>query len=189
MRSPERRSGMGHSRTVSVRNRPLFVLLLLRFVPCLLLARPARSGKPGSGTGARFAPIATTPCASSATAPRSTVPARAGSGSGRHRPACGPRLRRRISRAAGCWTPEGSRTDSACSTICSVRLLSPRDGSSYPQFSSFGAPDRVVRLAAARVQPCKNRNHQPSPQASVTRRGTLFRSHEERSGGAESGVG
>ena len=41
-----------------------------------------RSGKPGSGTGARFAPIATTPYASSATAPRSTGPVAPAQGAG-----------------------------------------------------------------------------------------------------------
>jgi hypothetical protein len=99
-------------------------------------ARPARSGKPGSGTGARFAPIATTRCASSATAPRSTGRGRAGSGSGRPRPSCAHRVRRRISPVARCWTQDGSRTDSACSTTCSARLASRRDGSPYPRLTS-----------------------------------------------------
>jgi hypothetical protein len=135
-------------------------------------ARPARSGKPGSGTGARFAPIATTRCASSATAPRSTVPARAGSESGRPRPSCGPRLRRRISPVARCWTHDGSRTDSACSTTCSARLASRRDGSPLPAAHFGRAPKRRTRTC----------NDQPSPPASVLPRLRIARPMVARTG-------
>jgi hypothetical protein len=130
-------------------------------------ARFARSGKPGSGTGARFAPIATTRYASIATAPRSTVPARAGSGSGRPRPSCGPRLRRRISPAAACWTHDGSRTGSTCSTTCSARLASRRDRSSLtPLLTSDGPPSRWRRSVQRALR--RARTATLSPPASVS---------------------
>ncbi len=92
-------------------------------------ARRAGNGKPGSGTGARFAPTATTRSASSATAPRSIAHGRAGSGSGRPRPSSGRRFRRRNPLAAACWTCDGSRIGSGCSRTCSARLQSRRDRS------------------------------------------------------------
>ena len=57
-----------------------------------------------------------------------------------------------------------SRTDSACSTTCSARLAPRRDGSSYPAVHSFGAPERVVRLGAARVRSCRTATISPLHQ-------------------------
>jgi hypothetical protein len=130
-------------------------------------ARPARSGKPGSGTEARFAPIATTRCASSATAPRSTAPGRAGSGSGRPaRPAV------LVFAAESRWQPRAGRpTDRAPTAHArppAARVLRRVvTGALTPLLTSVGAPKRVARLGAARARTCKNCNPQPSPQASI----------------------
>jgi hypothetical protein len=62
--------------------------------------------------------------------------------------------------------PTAHARPSAACVFCRVVTGPPT-----PQFTLFGAPDRVVRLAAARVRLCKIRNHQPSPQASPRPRG------------------
>ena len=120
-------------------------------------ARRAGNGKPGSGTGARFAPIATTRSASSATALRSTASGRAGSGTGRPRPSCGRRLRRGNSLPAACWTPDRSRIGSGCSSTCSARLPSRRDGSPVGPTSNASQDLSIDQIATRAGAPGRSR--------------------------------
>jgi hypothetical protein len=75
--------------------------------------------------------------------------------------AAGSRQQPRAGRTTDRAPAAHARPSAAC-VFCRVVTGPPA-----PQFTSFRAPDRVMRLAAARVRRCKNRNHQPSAQASV----------------------
>ena len=123
------------------------------------LCASCRERKARFSTGARSAPIATTPCASSATVARSIAPGRAASEIRRRCQSCRRRLRRRISPVAACWIHEGLRIGSSCSTTCRARPASPRNRSALPwsslsrlptpSLASVDAPKRVAPDGAA----------------------------------------